>query len=102
MPLMRLSDRGMLEAKWQPSQHPGRPPRKLYRLTAEGVAYAKEYRGAGHDPKRTSALSTDKIVLGIECPGDASENIDHWSFWIGDDYSGTSARDSLEVCVLRC
>jgi PadR family transcriptional regulator, regulatory protein PadR len=41
--LMRLSDRGMLESKWEPSPHEGRPPRKLYRLTAEGVAYAAEH-----------------------------------------------------------
>lgn len=38
--LMRLSDRGMLESKWEPSEHEGRPPRKLYRLNAEGVVYA--------------------------------------------------------------
>ena len=40
--LMRLSDRGVLEAKWEPSPHPGRPPRRLYRLTAQGVSYAIE------------------------------------------------------------
>ncbi|GLQ89792.1 PadR family transcriptional regulator [Dyella flagellata] len=41
--LMRLSDRGMVESKWEPSLHQGRPPRKLYRLTAEGAAYAVEH-----------------------------------------------------------
>jgi len=41
--LMRLSDRGMLESRWEPSQHEGRPPRKLYRLNAEGLAYATEH-----------------------------------------------------------
>lgn len=41
--LMRLSDRGMVESKWEPSQHEGRPPRKLYRLNAEGVSYATEH-----------------------------------------------------------
>ena len=41
--LLRLSDRGMVESKWEPSPHQGRPPRKLYRLTAEGVAYANEH-----------------------------------------------------------
>lgn len=40
--LMRLSDRGMLESKWEPSPHEGRPPRRLYRLTALGISYAKE------------------------------------------------------------
>lgn len=33
----------MVESKWEPSPHQGRPPRKLYRLTAEGVAYANEH-----------------------------------------------------------
>lgn len=41
--LMRLSDRGMVESRWEPSEHEGRPPRKLYRLNAEGVTYAIEH-----------------------------------------------------------
>lgn len=45
--LMRLSDRGMVESKWEPSPHQGRPPRKLYRLTAEGAAYAIEHAQPG-------------------------------------------------------
>jgi PadR family transcriptional regulator PadR len=40
--LMRLSDRGLLEHKWQESPDPGRPPRHLYRLTAAGVAFARQ------------------------------------------------------------
>ena len=40
--LMRLSDRGYLEHKWLPAQEAGRPPRHVYRLTAKGVAHAKE------------------------------------------------------------
>ena len=40
--LMRMSDRGLLEHKWSPSQEAGRPPRHMYRLTAQGVAHAKE------------------------------------------------------------
>jgi len=43
--LMRLSDRGLVESRWEPSQHEGRPPRKLYRLNAEGVDYATEHAG---------------------------------------------------------
>lgn len=40
--LMRLSDRGLLESKWQPSPLAGRPPRRLYRLTAQGIVFARE------------------------------------------------------------
>jgi PadR family transcriptional regulator PadR len=39
--LMRLTDRGLLDSKWQPSDETGRPPRHLYRLTTQGIAYAQ-------------------------------------------------------------
>jgi DNA-binding PadR family transcriptional regulator len=39
--LIRLSDQGLLESKWFPSQEIGRPPRNAYRLTAKGVALAR-------------------------------------------------------------
>jgi DNA-binding PadR family transcriptional regulator len=37
--LMRLADRGLLEATWE-EPTPGRPPRHLYRLTGDGLAAA--------------------------------------------------------------
>jgi PadR family transcriptional regulator PadR len=44
--LMRLSDRGLLHSKWEPADMPGRPPRHMYRLTTQGVAYAREQLAA--------------------------------------------------------
>ena len=38
--LMRLADRGLLEASWQEEPELGRPRRHLYRLTVEGRAAA--------------------------------------------------------------
>src|SRR5262245_38537993 len=38
--LMRLTDRGLLEAGWETDPPRGRPPRHLYRLTANGLAAA--------------------------------------------------------------
>jgi DNA-binding PadR family transcriptional regulator len=38
--LVRLSDRDLLEARWEPASLPGRPPRHLYRLTPRGMDYA--------------------------------------------------------------
>ncbi len=38
--LIRLTDRGLLEAAWEDDPSPGRPPRHLYRLTADGVLWA--------------------------------------------------------------
>lgn len=40
--LMRLHDRGFLDSKWEPSELPGRPARRMYRLTTQGKAFAKE------------------------------------------------------------
>ena len=38
--LMRLADRGFLEADWEIDRVSGRPPRHLYRLTTAGLAFA--------------------------------------------------------------
>jgi DNA-binding PadR family transcriptional regulator len=40
--LMRLTERGLLDHKWMDTPEAGRPPRHVYRLTASGVAYARE------------------------------------------------------------
>ena len=40
--LMRLADRGLLEAAWETNPPRGRPPRHLYRLTASGLQLATE------------------------------------------------------------
>lgn len=40
--LIRLADRGLMEAHWQDERQPGRPRRHLYRLTPEGLATATE------------------------------------------------------------
>ncbi|MEV0901412.1 PadR family transcriptional regulator [Actinoplanes sp. NPDC049802] len=39
--LMRLTEQGLLEAGWEPSDQPGRPPRHTYRLTGDGAALAR-------------------------------------------------------------
>jgi DNA-binding PadR family transcriptional regulator len=38
--LMRLAERDLLETRWEPTE-PGKPPRHLYRLTAEGLRVAR-------------------------------------------------------------
>jgi DNA-binding PadR family transcriptional regulator len=38
--LVRLRDRGLLDAKWEEASAAGRPPRHLYRLTEEGFEQA--------------------------------------------------------------
>lgn len=57
--LMRLTERGWLEARWD-SAEPGRPPRHLYRLTGAGVKAAREQVRA----KRSSSASRAAVGLG--------------------------------------
>lgn len=38
--LVRLAERGWLETRWAEPERTGRPPRHLYRLTADGMAAA--------------------------------------------------------------
>ncbi len=38
--LVRLADRGVVEARWEEEQPAGRPRRHLYRLTSDGLATA--------------------------------------------------------------
>ena len=39
--LIRLADRGLVEARWEDEQPAGRPRRHLYRLTSDGLAAAR-------------------------------------------------------------
>jgi PadR family transcriptional regulator, regulatory protein PadR len=41
--LIRLCDRGILDATWESEPSPGRPPRHLYRLTTAGREYARTH-----------------------------------------------------------
>jgi DNA-binding PadR family transcriptional regulator len=57
--LIRLSDRGLVEACWQEEPQRGRPRRHLYRLTADGLASAAEALAAqaGHQPSGRRAAA---------------------------------------------
>jgi DNA-binding PadR family transcriptional regulator len=39
--LMRLAEHALLETRWEDPE-PGKPPRHMYRLTADGLGYARE------------------------------------------------------------
>jgi DNA-binding PadR family transcriptional regulator len=54
--LMRLSEQGLLESRWQEAERPGLPPRHVYRLTARGVALAQEQDIAASIGGRAGAL----------------------------------------------
>ena len=40
--LIRLSEQRLLNSRWKDAERPGRPPRHVYRLTAAGLALARE------------------------------------------------------------
>jgi DNA-binding PadR family transcriptional regulator len=50
--LMRLADRGLLEASWEKHPPAGRPPRHLYRLTKAGVGEASRIAAEKSQPGR--------------------------------------------------
>jgi PadR family transcriptional regulator, regulatory protein PadR len=65
--LIRLADRGLIEARWEDEQPAGRPRRHLYRLTAGGLAAAgaalaevgaEERVPARRAPRRIAARAT--------------------------------------------
>src|ERR1700688_5288727 len=55
--LMRLSEQGLLESRWQETERPGLPPRHVYRLTASGQALAQEQEAAASATGRAGALA---------------------------------------------
>ncbi len=54
--LMRLKDQGYLEAEWREPAELGKPPRHAYRLSASGVALARDIlpakRAAGRPARK--------------------------------------------------
>ena len=58
--LMRLGDQGLLDARWQASDQPGKPPRHMYRPTVGGLALAREQRASAGD----SGFFPQRLKLG--------------------------------------
>jgi PadR family transcriptional regulator PadR len=50
--LIRLADRGLVEARWEEEQPAGRPRRHLYRLTPDGLAQARAALADAPSPAR--------------------------------------------------
>ncbi len=55
--LMRLKNRGLLQATWEPPQAPGRPQRQIYTLTAQGQQYANDILDDSVKPLPTRTLT---------------------------------------------
>jgi PadR family transcriptional regulator PadR len=48
--LIRLAEGGLLETRWAEPEREGRPPRHLYRLSADGMRWAREATRASAKP----------------------------------------------------
>jgi PadR family transcriptional regulator, regulatory protein PadR len=59
--LIRLADRGLVEACWQDEPEPGRPRRHLYRLTAAGLTSAAEAQARAARAKAARAARTPAV-----------------------------------------
>jgi DNA-binding PadR family transcriptional regulator len=59
--LMRLEARGWLEARWEGAPPSGKPPRHLYRLTAQGLQEAPAMLRS-----RDATATTDALGLAPE------------------------------------
>jgi PadR family transcriptional regulator, regulatory protein PadR len=64
--LIRLADRGWLEACWEDEQPAGRPRRHLYRLTSEGLARAGE--AIAEVPARARTRGKPRRAVGQIAP----------------------------------
>ena len=55
--LARLQQQGLVEAEWEPRQSDagGRPPRKYYRLTGEGIRVTRLELAKARPPVRSAA-----------------------------------------------
>lgn len=57
--LIRLSDRGLMEARWEDEQPVGWPRRHLYRLTGEGLAQARAALAAARSGRRVGRVAAE-------------------------------------------
>jgi DNA-binding PadR family transcriptional regulator len=66
--LLRLADRGIVEASWETEQPAGRPRRHLYRLTSEGLAAATTALAAAGLRAGRIAASPDPVPRQAPAP----------------------------------
>jgi hypothetical protein len=66
--LARLADRGHLERQWEPEPSPGRPARHLYRLSDQGLTFARRQStddaARGVDGVRPAPVAARRLAPG--------------------------------------
>ena len=61
--LIRLAQRGLIEARWQDEQPAARPRRHLYRLTGEGLVAARTALARAASMRRRPAAAGRRLVV---------------------------------------
>jgi DNA-binding PadR family transcriptional regulator len=76
--LIRLADRGLVEARWEEGQPVGRPRRHLYRLTPEGLASAEAALADAPGPARPGARRRAGRGVAVRGPAGSSTRRHLW------------------------
>ena len=78
--LIRLADRGLVEACWQDEPQLGRPRRHLYRVTADGLAAAAGALAGAAEPAARPERGADAwhIRTGTGNPGTVNASMQVW------------------------
>ncbi|WP_203217751.1 PadR family transcriptional regulator [Nocardia terpenica] len=63
--LGRLTDRGILESRWEADPPVGRPRRHLYRLTPNGHAYTEQIAAAAQPTRPRPAIGSPRPASGL-------------------------------------
>ncbi|MBV9168302.1 MAG: helix-turn-helix transcriptional regulator [Solirubrobacterales bacterium] len=58
--LIRLADRGLVQARWEEEQPAGRPRRHLYRLTADGLTAARAALSEQRSKRHRGAIAANR------------------------------------------
>jgi DNA-binding PadR family transcriptional regulator len=58
--LMRLAEHRLLDTSWE-TPEPGRPPRHLYKLTADGLRYAREHASLAREHS-----AVQRVLTGVK------------------------------------
>ncbi|MFE3002393.1 PadR family transcriptional regulator [Nocardia sp. NPDC059246] len=63
--LGRLTDRGILESRWEEDPPVGRPRRHLYRLTRDGRAFAEQVAVAAQSTRPRPTSGSPRLAGGL-------------------------------------
>lgn len=64
--LVRLADRGLVEACWEDEQPVGRPRRHLYRLTPDGLAAARSALSEARSERRRPGIAAVRRPVRVK------------------------------------